>query len=98
MMDANWTQIIIAGFAVISTLGTGVIGLFTILLNRKQGVIATKVDHIPELAKSAEKIHDAVNSERTATMAVITELRNQITQLARDNAVLQEKIGGKPNG
>lgn len=80
-----WTHLIpigIAAIGMIQVLGLAIIGYL---------MSGVKAD-IQDTAVSAEKIHIAVNSERTATLKKIEELRDEILRLSVAKAKSDQKV------
>jgi hypothetical protein len=55
---------------------------------------AALVAYMARMAKSTEKIHVAVNSERTTALEEIRDLKSQILALSTDKAEATEKARG----
>jgi hypothetical protein len=78
----NWNTIILGALSLLTTLVLAWNALHLGALNR-----TTR-----PMAEDIKQIHTAVNSERTAMIAVIGELKNEIRMLASHNATLEERL------
>jgi hypothetical protein len=85
---ANWNTVILAATGLVTVLTP----IFLALINRKAGRTLdnseeTKVS-ARATAESVEKVHVAVNSERTKLLEEMKELREIILVLSKDKATL----------
>lgn len=80
----DWNTIILAFIGFMGTVATGVITYF--IGQMKNNTAAT--------ATSVEKIHIAVNSERTAALEEIRALRDEILRISKLKAALEEEQKG----
>jgi hypothetical protein len=84
----NWQTVVIAGFGLMGTIASGVIAIFLAKINMKAGLSLASNRKAEE---SIEKVHVAVNSERTAMLAKIDGLRAEILELSKSKAVMEER-------
>ena len=89
MTDASLSIIVASVAACITGSLAAIPGIITAL---RQGRIEKKVQ---DSATVVGDIHKAVNSERTAMIAMVKELRDQILELSKSNASMVERQRGK---
>ena len=96
--QVNWNTIILAIIGLASTGLTGVLAIYMSKMNTKA---ASTLDNSHETkaaaqatAASMEKVHEAVNSERTAMLNEIKRLRDDMTIQASTIATLIERAKG----
>ena len=91
----NWNTIILAGISLLGTIFTGVMAFKMAQMKNdtRDSARATTASAAATVktAESVEKIHVAVNSERTAALEEIKKLRDEILALSMAKATLEEK-------
>ena len=91
-MESTLTPIILG----ITALITALTPILLALINSKarQAMENTEVTKQAALATadSVDKVHVAVNSERTAMLQNVTDLKDEILKLSKVNAVLVERL------
>jgi hypothetical protein len=84
----NYQTVLIAVVGLASTIASGVIAIFLAKINIKAGLSLASNKKAEE---SIEKVHVAVNSERTAMLEKIDALRAEILELSKSKAVAEER-------
>jgi len=83
----NWNTIILAIISLLGTLVTSVMAYFVAKIRTTSN--ETKEAAVKS-ATSMEQIHVAVNSERTALLKKVEDLRDEILQMSKDKATADE--------
>jgi hypothetical protein len=98
----NWQTVLIAGIGLASTIVSGIVAVLLARISANtrasrvnsdatMGIAAETRESAKATAISVEKVHVAVNSERTKMLDEIRKLRQEIQTFTVDKAVRDEK-------
>jgi hypothetical protein len=98
----NWQTVLIAGIGLASTIVSGIVAVLLARISANtrasrvnsdatMGIAAETRESAKATAISVEKVHVAVNSERTAMLEKLEALRAEILELSMGKAVADER-------
>jgi hypothetical protein len=85
----NWNTVILALFSLLTTIVTTFGGIY---LYKIKGATDETRAAAWRTADNVDKIHTAVNSERTAMLKHVEDLKEEILNISKTNAVLMERL------